>query len=92
MALAPGASGLLPPIAGLQTGIVKQVAKDPGGQFRVALELPLLQMPGQLVWARLASFYASNKIGEVFYPEVGDEVVAGFMNQDPRYPVILGSL
>lgn len=89
---APGASGLLPPIGGLQTGIVKQVAKDPGGQFRVAIEMPLLQMPGQLVWARLASFYASNKIGEVFYPEVGDEVVVGFMNQDPRYPVILGSL
>ena len=89
---APGASGLLPPIQGLQTGIVKKVAKDPGGEYRVEIELPLLQMPGQGVWARLSSFYASNKVGDVFYPEIGDEVVVGFMNQDPSYPIILGSL
>lgn len=89
---APGASGLLPPIEGLQTGIVKKVAKDPGGEYRVEIEMPLLQLPGQGVWARLSSFYASDKVGDVFYPEIGDEVVVGFMNQDPRYPVILGSL
>jgi uncharacterized protein involved in type VI secretion and phage assembly len=28
----------------------------------------------------------------MFRPEVGDEVVVGFFNQDPRHPVILGSL
>jgi uncharacterized protein involved in type VI secretion and phage assembly len=25
-------------------------------------------------------------------PEVGDEVVVGFLNEDPRYPIILGSM
>jgi Rhs element Vgr protein len=89
---APGASGQLPPIRGLQTGIVKKVAQDPGGEFRVQVSLPLLQDPAKGVWARLGTFYASGKIGAVFFPETGDEVVVGFMNEDPRYPVILGSV
>lgn len=89
---APGASGQLPPMRGLQTGIVKQVAKDPGGEFRVLVTLPILQDSAKGVWARLGGFYASNKVGALFYPEIGDEVVVGFMNEDPRYPVILGSV
>lgn len=88
---APGASGQLPPINGLQTGVVKKIDSDPDGGFRVYVDLPLLQAtPG--VWARLGSFYASNGIGAEFYPEVGDEVVIAFMNDDPRFPVIVGSL
>ncbi len=89
---APGASGQLPPMRGLQTGVVKQVAKDPGGEFRVLVALPILQDDAKGVWARLSTFYASNKVGALFYPEVGDEVVVAFMNEDPRYPVIVGSL
>ncbi len=89
---APDASGLLPPIKGLQTGIVKKVAKDPAGEFRVFVNLPLLGDKNKGVWARLGTFYASAKVGAVFYPEVNDEVVVGFMNEDPRYPVILGGV
>jgi Rhs element Vgr protein len=89
---APGASGQLPPVKGLQTGVVKQVAKDPGGELRVLVGLPLFQDPSQGVWARLGMFYASKGVGALFYPEVGDEVVVGFMNEDPRDPIILGSV
>lgn len=89
---APDASGQLPPIKGLQTGIVKKVASDPGGAFRVLVGLPLLQDDAHGVWARLATYYASNKVGAVFYPEIDDEVIVGFMNEDPRDPVILGSV
>jgi Rhs element Vgr protein len=89
---APDASGQLPPVRGLQTGVVKQVAKDPGGEYRVLVSLPLLQDDAKGLWARLGTFYASNKIGAFFYPEKGDEVVLGFMNDDPRYPVVLGSV
>jgi Rhs element Vgr protein len=89
---APDASGQLPAIKGLQTGIVKKVATDPGGEFRVFVTLPLLQDDAKGVWARLSGFYASNKVGAVFYPEVSDEVIVGFMNEDPRYAVILGSV
>lgn len=89
---APEASGQLPPVQGLQTGIVKQVDKDPGGEFRVLVSLPLLRDNAKGLWVRLGGFYASNKVGAVFFPEVGDEVVVGFMNDDPRYGVILGSV
>lgn len=89
---APGASGQLPPIQGLQTGKVKQVAEDPEGEFRVLVNLPILGESSKGVWARLGTFYGSNEVGAVFYPEVDDEVIVAFMNQDPRNPVILGSV
>lgn len=90
---APGASGQLPPIAAVQTGVVKQIDQDPDGEYRVLVTLPLLQASGGAgVWARFGSFYASTGIGSNFYPEIGDEVVLAFLNSDPRYPVILGSL
>ncbi|OYY71791.1 type VI secretion system tip protein VgrG [Sphingomonas sp. 28-63-12] len=90
---APGAAGQLPPIPAVQTGVVKQIDSDPDGEYRVLVTLPLLQATGDgAVWARFGSFYASNGIGSNFYPEIGDEVVLAFLNADPRYPVILGSL
>jgi Rhs element Vgr protein len=89
---APDAAGQLPPIKGLQTGVVKQVAKDPDGEFRVLVTLPLLQDDAKGLWVRPGAFYASNNVGALFYPETGDEVVVGFMNEDPRYGVILGSV
>ena len=89
---APDASGQLPPIKGLQTGIVKQVWTDPDGEFRVLVNLPLLQNKNKSIWVRLATFYATMKAGAVFFPELEDEVVVGFMNEDPRYPIILGSV
>ena len=30
--------------------------------------------------------------GSFFFPEIGDEVVIGFIDSDPRHPVILGSV
>ncbi len=89
---APGASGQVPP-GTLQSGIVKQIAQDPDGEYRVLVTLPLLQASNDAgVWARFGSFYASNAVGAFFYPEIGDEVVVAFLNGDPRSPVILGSL
>jgi Rhs element Vgr protein len=88
---APSAAGLMPPIRGLHTGLVKQVAVDPAGDCRVLVTLPLTG-DEKGVWARLGQFYASKGFGAVFYPEVGDEVVLGFMDEDPANPVILGSL
>ncbi len=89
---APPASGLLPGIQGLQTGIVKAVAEDPEGNFRVQVSVPMLHDDAKMLWARMAGFYASNQVGALFYPEKDDEVVLGFTNQDPDAPVILGCL
>jgi len=40
--------------------------------------------------ARLATLDAGKDRGTYFRPEIGDEVVIGFLGDDPRYPVILG--
>lgn len=90
VAAAP-ASGLAPPIRGLHIGQVKQVAQDPSGDHRVLVTLPLAESTNG-IWARLGQFYASKAFGAVFFPEIGDEVVLGFMDEDPANPVILGSL
>jgi Rhs element Vgr protein len=90
---APGAAGQLPPANELQIGVVKQIDKDPDGEFRVLVTLPALQAASAVgVWARFGAFYASAGIGACFYPEIGDEVVVGFLGADPRYAVVLGSL
>lgn len=87
---APTASGLLPGVKGLQTGIVRQTFEDPDNEFRVQVEIPMLGEEGQAVWARLATFYAGDSIGAYFMPEVNDEVILGFMNDDPRFPIVIG--
>lgn len=89
---APGAAGLLPGVAGLQIGTVKQIDGDPLNLTRVLLDLPLIDSEGKGIWARLGSPYATNTAGIQFMPEIGDEVAVGFLNDDPRFPVVLGSL
>ncbi|MGZ6532628.1 MAG: type VI secretion system tip protein VgrG [Bacteroidia bacterium] len=86
------ASGLLPSVFGLQVGIVKKIVGDPQNDYRVKVNLPMVAAGTEGVWARLATLDAGNKRGTFFYPEVDDEVILGFMNDDPREPVILGML
>lgn len=90
--VAPPASGFLPGIEGLQIGVVMKLDEDPEGQSRVQVKVPILQAETEGVWARLASFYASEEFGAFFIPEIGDEVVLGYLNNDPANPVVLGSL
>lgn len=90
--MAPPTSGLLPGARGLLTGTVKKMDADPDAQYRILVNVPLVDQNGAGIWARLANFYSTNGAGAFFLPEVGDEVVLGFLNEDPRYPVILGSL
>ncbi|MGZ8219619.1 type VI secretion system tip protein VgrG, partial [Methylomagnum sp.] len=90
---APSAAGLMPGIEGLHLGTVKQIQEDPDGQTRILVDVPLLDSDGgDGIWARFASPYATQDAGMLFLPEVGDEVVLGFINGDPRFPVVLGSL
>lgn len=90
--VAPSASGLLPGVEGLHVGVVKKLDADPDGQYKVQVSIPVLQAETDGVWARLMNFYASDGIGAFFVPEIGDEVVLGYFNNDPSNPVILGSL
>ncbi|PAM94699.1 hypothetical protein B4N84_12045 [Flavobacterium sp. IR1] len=88
----PNAIGQLPAINGLQVAVVKKIFGDPDSQFRILLTLPSNAENQDGIWARMANFHATNTAGAGFLPEVGDEVVIGFLENDPRYPVILGSL
>lgn len=90
--VAPPASGFLPGVEGLQIGVVMKLDEDPDGQNRVQVSVPILQAQTEGVWARLANFYASNSFGAFFIPEIGDEVILGYLNNDPSNPVVLGSL
>lgn len=90
--LAPPASGLLPGARGLFNGTVKQMYQDPDSQYRILVTIPVFDQNGAGIWARLSNFYSTSGAGVFFLPEVGDEVVLGFLNEDPRYPVILGSM
>ena len=89
---APPAAGLIPPISGLHIGIVDQIHEDENGQYRIKVSIPSLQSETLTLWARLTSLYATEEAGIFFYPEIGDEVIVGFINQDPQSPVVLGSV
>lgn len=88
----PDAAGHLPAIKGLQVAKVKKLFDDPDSQFRILVTLPSNAENQDGIWARMANFYGTNKAGSCFLPEIGDEVVIGFLESDPRFPVILGSL
>ncbi|WP_195373539.1 MULTISPECIES: type VI secretion system tip protein VgrG [Parabacteroides] len=86
------ASGFLPGLQGLHAAVVKKLDGDPLKEYRIQVELPWLNGKSQLLWARLSTMYGTNGMGSFFLPESGDEVMIGFMNQDPGHPVILGAL
>jgi Rhs element Vgr protein len=86
------ASGLTTAIGGLMIGKVKKLDGDPQNENRIQVILPMMQDDTNAVWARLASYYSTNGKGNFFIPEINDEVVIGFLNNDPNYPVIMGSL
>lgn len=84
------AAGLVPAISGLQIGIVTVLENDPDGEDRIKVKLPLISTEDEGIWARLSTLDAGKERGTFFRPEIDDEVVVGFLNDDPRYPVILG--
>lgn len=89
---APPAAGLVPGIHGLQIGKVKKIDQDPDGETRIQVDVPMIAPSGDGVWARIASPYATKNAGIFFMPEIGDEVILGFVNNDPSFPMIVGSL
>ena len=76
---------------GLQIGVVTSI-EDSDGQYRVQVRLPVVDNKADGLHARVATLDAGDKRGTYFRPEIGDEVVIGFINDDPSNPVILGML
>lgn len=86
------AAGLAGGISGLQIGIVVQLENDPDGQHRILVRIPMIDNEAQGIWTRIASLDAGKDRGAFFRPEIGDEVIVGFINDDPRDAVVLGML
>lgn len=84
------AAGLLPGVNGLQIAVVVQLKDDPTGEDRILVKIPTIDSKGTGSWARVATLDAGEKRGSFFRPDIGDEVVVGFLNDDPRDPIVLG--
>ncbi len=89
---APAAAGLLPGIRGLHVGVVDALEGDPAGEERVAVNLVSETETNEVVWARPLSIGGGADRGLVLLPEVGDEVLLGFLDGDPRDPILLGGV
>lgn len=90
--ISPPAAGLVPGVNGLQIGKVTSVDDSQGGEFRVQVKMPLVNNDEDGTWARVATLDAGNNRGFFFRPLEGDEVILGFINDDPRDAVVLGCL
>jgi phage protein D/phage baseplate assembly protein gpV len=86
------ASALLPAIHGLQIGVVTALKGDPDNAHRVQVRLPLIDGRGDGIWMRVSCQDAGNKFGAFWRPEIGQEVVVGFLNDDPRDAIVVGML
>ncbi|MDE9461079.1 phage baseplate assembly protein V [Xenorhabdus bovienii] len=76
----------------LHIGVVEKYQQDSQSLGRIPVKIPALGLTNSTLFARLGKPYASNESGFCFYPEPGDEVIIGFFECDPRFPVILGSM
>lgn len=86
------AAGLVAGVNGLQVGVVSQLEDDPDGEDRILVQIPIINKEDQGIWTRVASLDAGENRGAFFRPEIGDEVIVGFINDDPNHAVILGML
>jgi Rhs element Vgr protein len=85
-------AGLVGAIHGLQIGKVVQLQNDPDGEDRILVRIPVIDNSAQGIWTRVASLDAGSERGAFFRPEIDDEVIVGFINDDPRDAVVLGML
>lgn len=83
-------AGLVGAIQGLQIGVVVKLEGDPDGQDRILVKIPVIDNNARGVWTRIASLDAGSSRGACFRPEIGDEVIVGFINHDPGDAVLLG--
>ncbi len=84
-------SGLFPAVHGLQIGIVT-ANEDPEGEDRIQVRCPMIDNDAEGIWSRMASLDAGKERGAFFRPEIEDEVIVGFINDNPNDAVILGML
>ncbi len=80
----------LPSVSGIRSGIVLQLEEDPKGENRILVHIPMMHPEGEGIWARVSTLDAGEERGSFFLPEIDDEVIVGFVGDDPRHGVVLG--
>jgi Rhs element Vgr protein len=88
----PLAGAMLPAIQGLHIGIVTKLEGDPDGEDRIMVRVPVIHKEDEGIWSRIATLDAGNERGTFFRPEIEDEVIVGFLNNDPRHAIVLGQV
>lgn len=88
----PPAGALVPAIHGLHIGVVTKLEGDPDGEERIQVRIPIIHKDDEGAWCRLSTLDAGPERGTFFRPELEDEVVVGFLDDDPRHGVVLGML
>lgn len=78
-------------ISGVVTGTVTSNS-DPDGQGRVQVSFPFLGGQNQSYWAPIATLMSGGGRGAWFMPELGDEVLVAFNQEDVGHPYIIGFL
>lgn len=78
-------------IEGVVVGIVTN-NKDPDGLGRVKVKFPTRSGENESYWARIATLMAGKGRGSFFVPEVEDEVLVVFEQNNINYPYIIGCL
>ena len=76
----------------LAAGVVIANYEDENkGMVRVQLE-QYDKEANETQWLPVASFHAGKEYGAFFLPEVGDEVIVAYLNNNPNAGVVIGSL
>ncbi len=86
------ATGTLPCIHGLQIGIVTALEGSADGEHCIRVQMPMIDSSSEGIWARPLSPYAGSDFGIQFLPEIGSEVLLGFLDDDPSQAIVLGGL
>ena len=76
---------------GVVEGLVVDVF-DPDKEGKIKVRFPWFDDDMVTEYCRVCQLYAGNGYGALFVPEVGDEVLIGFIHGDMRLPIILGGL
>lgn len=78
-------------VYGLVLGLVTN-NQDPDDMGRVKVKYHMLDQTVESDWCRVVCFYAGKDRGNVWLPEVDDEVVLGFEHGDVNFPYVLGAV
>jgi uncharacterized protein involved in type VI secretion and phage assembly len=74
---------------GVVIGLVKEIDPTLG---RIKVDFPWMKPPQRSHWAPIASLMGGKKRGAFFMPEIDDEVLLAFNQNDFEHPYVLGFL